>query len=145
MQIKVFESLFCFFQAPTIKSYHTPGPWHCWLEGQIPTKIYCKQKIRIVKYKKVLALLAFMFGSSFEAKKRNKSLNILLKDCLNVMQFVYHKEKGDLILQFQFFEQLQLHSCSNHSNLEMEADYLTKTLSYLNLNISRTKHGRNKL
>ena len=35
--------------------------------------------------------------------------------------------------------------CSNHSNLEMEAECLTKTLSYLNLNISRTKNGRNKL
>ena len=36
------------------------------------------------------------------------------------------------------------HGCSNHSNLEMEAECLTKTLSYLNLNISRTKN-RNKL
>ena len=27
-----------------------------------------------------------------------------------------------------------IHSCSNHSNLEMEAECLTKTLSYLNLN-----------
>ena len=36
------------------------------------------------------------------------------------------------------------HGCSNHSNLEMEAEYLTKTLSYLNLNISRTKNGRKK-
>ena len=34
---------------------------------------------------------------------------------------------------------LALHGCSNHSNLEMEAECLTKTLSYLNLNISRTK------
>ena len=37
------------------------------------------------------------------------------------------------------------HGCSNHSNLEMEAECLTKTLSCLNLNISRTKNGRNKL
>ena len=37
------------------------------------------------------------------------------------------------------------HGCSNHSNLEMEAEFLTKNLSYLNLNISRTKNGRNKL
>ena len=37
------------------------------------------------------------------------------------------------------------HSCSNHSNLEVEAQCLTKTLSYLNLNISKTKNGRNKL
>ena len=35
--------------------------------------------------------------------------------------------------------------CSNHSNLEMEAECLTKTLSCLNLNISRTKNCRNKL
>ena len=38
-----------------------------------------------------------------------------------------------------------MHGCSNHSNLEMEAECLTKTLSCLNLNISRTKNGRNKL
>ena len=37
------------------------------------------------------------------------------------------------------------HSCSNHLNLEMEAECLMKTLSYLNLNISRTKNGINKL
>ena len=34
---------------------------------------------------------------------------------------------------------------TGHSNLEMEAECLTKTLSYLNLNITRTKIGRNKL
>ena len=32
------------------------------------------------------------------------------------------------------------HSCSNHSNLEMEAEFPPKNLPYLNLNISRTKH-----
>ena len=37
------------------------------------------------------------------------------------------------------------HSCSNHLNLEIEAEYLMKNLSYLNLNIYRTKNGRNKL
>ena len=37
------------------------------------------------------------------------------------------------------------HSCSDHSNLEMEAECLTKNLLYLNLNISRTKNGRNNL
>ena len=37
------------------------------------------------------------------------------------------------------------HSCSNHLNLEIDTECLTKTLSYLNLNISRTKNGRNKL
>ena len=31
------------------------------------------------------------------------------------------------------------HGCLNHSNLEMEAECLTKNLSYLNLNISKTK------
>ena len=40
---------------------------------------------------------------------------------------------------------LNIHGCSNHSNLEMKAECLTKTLSYLNLNVSRTKNGRNKL
>ena len=37
------------------------------------------------------------------------------------------------------------YGCRNHSNLEIEAECLTKTFSYLNLNISRTKNGRNKL
>ena len=40
---------------------------------------------------------------------------------------------------------MSVHGCSNHSNLEIEAEFLTKNLSYLNLNISRTKNGRNKL
>ena len=40
---------------------------------------------------------------------------------------------------------LAYHSCSNHLNLEMEAECLTKTLPYLILNIFRTKYGRNKL
>ena len=37
------------------------------------------------------------------------------------------------------------HGYSNHSNLEMEAECLTKNLSCLNLDISTTKYGRNKL
>ena len=37
------------------------------------------------------------------------------------------------------------HGCSNHLNSEMETECLTKTLSYLSLNISRTKNSRNKL
>ena len=41
--------------------------------------------------------------------------------------------------------ELRNYGCSNHSNLEMEAEFLTKNMSYLNLNISRTKNGRNKL
>ena len=32
---------------------------------------------------------------------------------------------------------------SKHSNLEMKAECLMKTMSYLNSNISRTKNGRN--
>ena len=40
---------------------------------------------------------------------------------------------------------MTFHGCSNHSNLEMEAQCLTKNLPYLNLHISRTKNGRNKL
>ena len=54
--------------------------------------------------------------------------------------------KGNLISRFSVLREMSnVHSCSNHSNLEMEAEFLTKTLSYLNLNISRTKNGRNKL
>ena len=37
------------------------------------------------------------------------------------------------------------HSCSNQLNWEMAAEFPTKNVSYLNLNISRTKNGRNKL
>ena len=40
---------------------------------------------------------------------------------------------------------INIHGCSNHLNLEMEAECLTKTLPCLNLNISRIKNGRNKL
>ena len=49
-----------------------------------------------------------------------------------------------LLLYWEFTMTLRFqHSCSNHWNLEMEAECLTKTLSYLKLNISRTKNGRN--
>ena len=45
-----------------------------------------------------------------------------------------------------FWEYLKVaHGCSNHLKLEMEAKCLKKNLPYLNLNISRTKNGRNKL
>ena len=37
------------------------------------------------------------------------------------------------------------HGCLNQLNLEMAVEFLTKNVSYLNLNISRTKNGRNKL
>ena len=47
---------------------------------------------------------------------------------------------------YQFMKNVgNYHGCPNHSNLEMEAECLTKILSYLNLNISRTKNGRNNL
>ena len=36
------------------------------------------------------------------------------------------------------------HGCSNHLNLEMEAECLSKNLSYLNLNISRTKNCKTR-
>ena len=35
--------------------------------------------------------------------------------------------------------------CSSQSNLEIAAEFLTKNMSYLNLNISRTKNSREKL
>ena len=58
-----------------------------------------------------------------------------------------------MFLEFLFLQYLCLilmsmskcHTCSNHSNLEMEAKCLTKNLPCLNLNISRTKNGINKL
>ena len=66
---------------------------------------------------------------------------------------LYHNiissSKNRLVKQIILEQRAQNHSntfsCSNHSNLEMEAEFLTKTLSYLNLSISRTKNGRNKL
>ena len=55
-------------------------------------------------------------------------------------------------LRIYFFENplqrfifLLYHSCLSHLNLEMEAECLMKTLSYMNVNISKTKNGRNKL
>ena len=55
-------------------------------------------------------------------------------------------------LRIYFFENplqrfifLLYHSCLSHLNLEMEAECLTKTLSYMNVNISKAKNGRNKL
>ena len=56
-------------------------------------------------------------------------------------------DKKLVILEFKYLQSRtsMCHSCSNHSNLEMEAEFLMKDLSCLNLNISRTKNGRNKL
>ena len=55
--------------------------------------------MRNKKYRKVLTFLAFIFRSSFEAIKRNKSLvDLTSKSPFKCDQFVYHKDKGDLIL-----------------------------------------------
>ena len=51
------------------------------LLGQIPTRIYFKQKIKNKKYRNVLAFLAFIFRSSFEAMR---SPTMLLKDSLTL-------------------------------------------------------------
>ena len=48
-------------------------------------------------------------------------------------------------IQQAFWREIKPHGCSNNSNLEMEAECLTKNMSHLNLNISRTKNDRNKL
>ena len=42
------------------------------------------------------------------------------------------------------YEYLNVHCSSNHSSLEIEAECPTKNLSYLDLDISGTKNGRNK-
>ena len=41
------------------------------------------------------------------------------------------------------YEYLNFHCSSNHSNLEIEAECPTKNLSYLDLDISGSKNGRN--
>ena len=61
----------------------------------------------------------------------------ILRFCLKL-----HQPRYAILTQLFF---LAFHGCSNHSNLEMETECLTKTLSHLKLNISRTKNGRNKL
>ena len=45
----------------------------------------------------------------------------------------------DFGYQDKFWTKYVSHGCSNHLNLEMEAECLTKNLSHLNLNISRKK------
>ena len=67
--------------------------------------------------------------------------NVLRKK--QVMKLIFlHADKHERYLQT---DTMIFHGCSNHSSLEMEAECVTKTLSYLNLNMSRTKNGRNKL
>ena len=73
-----FERLFCFSQAPALLSDIVPRPLTL---------------LRNKKYKKVLAFLTLILGSSFEAIKRNKSLTILLKDSLNVISLYIIKIK----------------------------------------------------
>ena len=90
-------------------------------------------KITGVKLEKILDIGKYLFiekgprgAISYIAKRYAKANNKHMND--------YNPKK-----------QSTFHGCKNHSNLEMEAECLTKTLSYLNLNISRTKNARNKL
>ena len=55
------------------------------------------------------------------------------------------KFQGFVKKEVEFVGVTQKHGCSNRFNMEMEAEFLTKNLVYLNLNISRTKISRNKL
>ena len=74
-----------------------PDPQHCEATSQ-PGYIVNRIYIRNAKYRKVLALLAFIFGSSFEEIKGNKSLTIPSKRQCKCDQFVYQKDKCNLIL-----------------------------------------------
>ena len=67
-----------------------PDPQHCEATSQ-PGYIVNRIYIRNTKYRKVLALLSFIFGSSFEEIKGNKSLTILLKDSVNVISLYIKK------------------------------------------------------
>ena len=67
-----------------------PDPQHCEATSQ-PGYIVNRIYIRNAKYRKVLALLSFIFGSSFEEIKGNKSLTILLKDSVNVISLYIKK------------------------------------------------------
>ena len=67
-----------------------PDPQHCEATSQ-PGYIVNRIYIRNAKYRKVLALLAFIFGSSFEEIKGNKSMAILLKDSVNVISLYIKK------------------------------------------------------
>ena len=67
-----------------------PDPQHCEATSQ-PGYIVNRIYIRNAKYRKVLALLAFIIGSSFEEIKGNKSLTILLKDSVNVISLYIKK------------------------------------------------------
>ena len=89
--------------------------------------------------------LLFINGLIFDIMntQNNQSLEFEWKPMLAPLRSV--NDQRFLWLRNVFRSWLISHGCSNHSNLEMEAECLTKTLSYLNLNISRTKTGRNKL
>ena len=67
----------------------------------------------------------------------------------NVMSIKVFTESSKSGTSFASFPPLQNqlmtgHGCSDHLNLKMEAECLMKNLSYLDLNISRTKNGINK-
>ena len=68
--------------------------------------------------------------------------NFMLYKCEKLIEL--QKSENDTLYVSSQISPLN-HGCSNHSNLEMEAEFLMKNLSYLNLNISRTKNCRNKL
>ena len=46
-----------------------------------------------IQYKKILTFLALIFGSSFEATKRNKNLTTLLKNSFDVISLFIIKIK----------------------------------------------------
>ena len=81
-----------------------------------------------------------------EKEKTTKKKKTEKKFCSEVCVVGTAREICSMILLAAvFFEKFSDHGCSNYLNLEMEAECLTKNLSCLNLNISRTINGRNKL
>ena len=102
------------------------------------------------KFKKDLAFLTMESSKkSWEGEhreSRGSSAFLLVKSQRITTVYIFGQIQGNVIvLLCPALKIFTRHGCSNHSNLEMEAEFLTKTLSYLNLNISRTKNGINKL
>ena len=69
-----------------------------------------------------------------------EGLIIVLSSCKGSRKYCQVEQLWTIFQDFPVY-----HGCSNESNLEMAAEFLTKNVSNLNLNISRTKNGRNKL
>ena len=79
-----------------------------------------------------------MLGSSFQAIKRNKS-DYTYKTQFKCDQFVHHKDKGDLILQFLFFEQSQL---QNLYMIEIACFYGNQGTTWIFMSMPlQKKHG----